>query len=433
MANPDASVPVRLAESDLDSPLAGRVAFVDSGGISDWGIRGTAAPHVAVPATPSDLFGRGLHSLFRNYLVTRGVSGGIAALCDDAAFLRAIRRLADRVYASALARHGASRIVDASPSNTEAADVIRAVYPDAPTLRSRSDAAALADAWSAPAGPVPALAPAAPVDLAPIFVVGMPRSGTTWVEHMLCAHPAIDGPGSETAIFVSLRALANNAARPADEGIAGWIDEEEMFAAMREFVEGLFAHYLQTTGSAASSFLEKTPLHAEHLDLIHSVFPGAPVISVYRDGRDVVRSLLEMESATDDVVVAASRWTEITATTAAALRTLPRARDERYETLLADPVGSVADLLSWLGLPPDPATLAELGRRATERVSQYNTTGDVGSGKWRSLSARNLRAVHRHAGERLVDMGYMSRDELDRALSGVAYRVDTAIRRLRRR
>jgi hypothetical protein len=411
--NPFVDVPIRLDEHEVSSPLAGRVAFVV--GDSD-------ADDKLPPAFAGDLFGRGIQTLFRNYLAGRDVGNGIAALCDDKTFLHAVRRLTDTVYAAAMTRLGLDRIVDASLTNARVIEVIRAVYPEAPIRDTE------------PIDPLPPFGPGGPrLSAPPLFIVGVPRSGTTWLENMLMAHPAIDGPGRETSIFVSLRALRDNLARPATVGLARWIEPAELVAAMREFVDGLFAHYLATTGSTATRFLEKTPLHAEHLALINEVFPDAAIISVHRDGRDVVHSVLEMEAATDSVMVAASKWTDITRTVSEEFPKLPAARDERYEDVLRDPVATMIDILAWLGLPATDEVVAELRARAGVRVSQYNTTGDVGSGKWRSLSQRDLRGVYRYAGDRLVEAGYMSADDLRRERSRPLYRIEQATRRVRRR
>jgi hypothetical protein len=318
-----------------------------------------------------DLFNRGVRALFRNFDAGRGIPdpAGISALCDEDFFVRAVRRLTDAIYAAG----GHAHVVDASPGNAAVRDLIARVY-------------------GAPAPP--------PVDVtalvAPVFVVGVPRSGTTWVQNMLLAHPALDGPRVETSIFVSLQPLWNN------ERLRDWMPAAELAAALRTFVSELLSGY-------GPRVVEKTPLHAEHMPLIQSVFPDAAFISVHRDGRDVVQSLLQMESATDDVVVAATRWSEITREVSAVLPTLTQARDMRYESMLADPVGAIADLFAWLGLPADADTMTEVHRRAAERVSQYNTTGDVGAGKWQNLSRKQLRAVYRHAGDRLVELGYLSR------------------------
>jgi hypothetical protein len=381
-----------MKDRDVDPHMRGRVGFSTVAGApeSDKSVRG-------------DLFGRGVQVLFRNYLAGREVGGGLAALADDDRFLRGVRRLTDTVYASAMDRLGVDRIVDVSPGNARVIEVIRAVYPDAFDELGTSGAATGHQAY-----------PVRELGAPPIFVVGVPRSGTTWLQHMLKAHPAIDGPEQETSIFLSLRALHDNIGRPAAVGVAGLIERPAFIAALREFAGSLFADYLTATDSGASRFLEKTPLHAEHLALMADLFPEASIVSIHRDGRDVVRSLLEMDAATDDVVAAATIWADITARVEAAVPSLRHARDERYEDLLEEPVGRVAELLEWLGLAADDEVRERIARRASERVSQYNTTGDVGTGKWRALPARTRRAVYHHAGDRLLSMGYVTADELRR-------------------
>jgi hypothetical protein len=212
---------------------------------------------------------------------------------------------------------------------------------------------------------------------------------------MLLAHPVLDGPRVETSIFVSLKALWNN------QGLREWMARDALAAAMRRFVSALLAAYAPPT-----RLLEKTPLHAEHMALIEAVFPDAAFVSVHRDGRDVVQSMLQMEAATDDPAVAARRWSEITRQVSATLPSLTKARDLRYESVLDDPVATITDVFTWLDLPVDAQVRAEVARRAGERVSQYNTTGEVGPGKWRSLSRRQLRTVYRYAGDRLEELGY---------------------------
>jgi hypothetical protein len=331
----------------------------------------SAADSVTAPKVVTDLFRRGVQALFRNFDAGRGVPNpaGISALCDEKSFVRALRHLTDDIYAAS----GHEHVCDASPSNAEVRALIDRVY-------------------SAPAS---ARFDGADLD-APIFVVGVPRSGTTWVENMLLAHPQLDGPRVETSLFVSLQPLWNN------DALREWIAPDALAVAIRRFVSELLAGY-------GPRLVEKTPLHAEHMALIAAVFPDAAFISVHRDGRDVVQSLLQMESATNDVEVAATRWAEITREVSATLPTLPKARDLRYESLLADPVGAIGELFAWLDLGVDDALLAEVGRRATERVSQYNTTGDVGPGKWKTLSRKQLRVIDRCAGDRLVELGYVSR------------------------
>ena len=112
--------------------------------------------------------------------------------------------------------------------------------------------------------------------------------------------------------------------------------------------------------------------------------------------------------------------------------TLRRFREVRYESLLDDPVDGVVTLLDWMGLPTEPGLRAELETRSAERVSRYNTSGEIGSGKWTAMPAADLRTIYRHAGDRLVELGYLSPRELARIRSRPSYRLDAVTRRLRR-
>jgi hypothetical protein len=176
--------------------------------------------------------------------------------------------------------------------------------------------------------------------------------------------------------------------------------------------------------SAASWFIEKTPLHALHLRLIAAVYPDAWIISIHRDGRDVARSVLDVDFGLDELAGVARAWAAITAEVEQFGASNPRFRDVRYEDLLAGPTALTTELLTWLGLAPDSDVERAVAQRASERVSQYNSSGDVGAGKWKELSGADLRTIYRHAGDRLVAAGYMTPGELAIERSRPRYRFD---------
>ena len=434
-------MPIRLASSDAAaSPTAGRLLFV-----IDPNRRGQAVvdalrvlPGVARAQPALDLFGRSLHVMLGNYLTAYRVRGGFAALVDsDDDFLRATRRLADSIYATVL-RGGGRVLLDDSATNSDAPHVIQGIYPDALfVIVDDNDAAKLVQGPNVvrvyatdtnaavlraremldrvAAFRAPPFADTARLPLPPIFVVGCPRSGTTWVQELLRAHPAVAGPEKETAIFIALRSLFTNPA------LADVVGRRELVAIVRRFARELFADYLAAHAPDASRFIEKTPLHADHLDVIGELFPEAYILGVYRDGRDVVRSLGEVDAGVKDTATAARRWVDLTRKVDSHARRSARTRHERYEAWLQDPVAHAADVLTWVGLPPDPGVLEELARRAPVRVSQYNTTGAVGEGKWRDLSPDRLDTIYRIAGARLVELGYLT--ERPRGRGGFRLRV----------
>jgi hypothetical protein len=427
-------------------------------------------PGVVVPPGPSDLFDAGLNPVIGNYLTAVHVGGGVSGLATERPFLLALRGLADAVYGAVLERAGADVVVDASPSSARAPQVLPALYPEALVVLVEADgpepstpllpgprtcrlrpadlaeepavlaarlAAAIAETSTSvppPSDPpsTPTGAQVSPLQDRAIFVVGCPRSGTTWIENLLRAHPSVGGPSGETALFESLGALWDNAARPPGEGLAGWIDRDGLIAAVRRCCDALFGACLAAQEThEATWLLEKTPGHGWHLDLIAAVYPDAWVVSIHRDGRDVARSLVEVTFGSDDLASAARAWARLTERIDQTGPSCPRFRDIRYEDLLMDPVGVTTDLLGWVGLPVDADVMAALEARAAERVSRYNTAGEVGAGKWTGLSRADVRTIYRHAGDRLVAMGYLSARELAEARSRPAFRLGAVRDRLR--
>ncbi len=234
-----------------------------------------------------------------------------------------------------------------------------------------------------------------------VLVVGCPRSGTTWLEHLLLSHPAAGGiEEKETWLFLGLHPLMTN------ERIAQWTPRDDRVAALRRFCDRMFIAGLARHRPGATHFVEKTPNHALHLDEINTVYPDAWVIHLVRDGRDVVRSLLEFEHGVTDATTAAQLWVRTLTAVAASAPHLDRLREVRYEQLVADPVDGTAALLAWIGLPADDGVRAAIASRAGQRVSHFNTTGAVGSGKWRDLGAAARAEIDAVAGALLVERGY---------------------------
>jgi hypothetical protein len=450
-------MPIALSRADVAGlSTFGRNIFVaDAGGNATPALL-TACREVegvVVPPVPGDLFGGGLDRVLHNYLAGMHVGYGLSGLTDETTFLLAVRALADSAYEAV----GDGRtVVDASVANTPLAHVIQAVYPDAvfvvvdppagpspaPQLLtgphvlrlSTADVAdrtglveRLAAACRAAASHARPAPPAAALTLPgrPVFVVGCPRSGTTWLQHMLAAHPATGGPRHETAMFSSVRGLVDNRA------LHAWIGRDELFGALRRFCEGLLARCMADQAPDATRLIEKTPHHALHLDLVTAMFPDASIVGIHRDGRDVVRSLLEIEFGTQSAAVAAEGWLQSTRAVREFASQSTRTRDERYEELLAEPVGRVSDLMRWLDLRVDDSVFSELRARAGTRVSQHGTTGEVGSGKWRDIAPAHLRTIYRIAGDQLVALGYMTAEELAAVRRDPAYIAAAAAARLK--
>lgn len=147
----------------------------------------------------------------------------------------------------------------------------------------------------------------------PFFIVGCSRSGTTLLQALIDSHPHIAIPpeshvyvrfGPIAATYGDLSRARNRrrliAAFLRDAFIEEWrlgVYVADVEARVRRPVfagvaEALFDIYAEQHG--ASRWGDKTPEHIRHLDEIRRDFPGARLIHLVRDGRDVAEAMRRM-------------------------------------------------------------------------------------------------------------------------------------------
>jgi tetratricopeptide (TPR) repeat protein len=111
----------------------------------------------------------------------------------------------------------------------------------------------------------------------PVFVVGMPRSGTSLAEQIIASHPAAYGAG-ELDFWAMLNAK--------DRGQTKRILVEPA----RSKVAEEYLRILDGFSRSASRVVDKAPVNSDLLGLIHSVFPNARIIYMQRDPIDTCLS-----------------------------------------------------------------------------------------------------------------------------------------------
>jgi tetratricopeptide (TPR) repeat protein len=122
-------------------------------------------------------------------------------------------------------------------------------------------------------------------DLLPVFVVGMPRSGTTLVEQILAAHRDVHGAGERTALSQAFATLGGGES-PASVG--------RIAALACESLDAAAARYLATLRELAPSamrIVDKMPGNFLYLGLVGLMLPGARIIHCVRDPRDIGLSI----------------------------------------------------------------------------------------------------------------------------------------------
>jgi tetratricopeptide (TPR) repeat protein len=184
----------------------------------------------------------------------------------------------------------------------------------------------------------------------PVFVVGMPRSGTSLTEQILASHPEVHGAGE--LLYWIFAADAERAAAP--EQRAATISELG-----RAYLQGLEAQ-----ASDASRVIDKLPVNFRHIGLIHAALPGARFIHLERNSLDTCLSIYFQgfsaahPYATDfgDLAHYYHEYRRLMAHWRAVLPPLTLL-ELRYEDLVDDTEGYSRRMLAHIGLPWDPHCL----------------------------------------------------------------------------
>lgn len=194
----------------------------------------------------------------------------------------------------------------------------------------------------------------------PVFIVGMPRSGTTLTEQIISSHPAVHGAG-ELAYFARIA-----------HGLHALLKTPERFprccAAIDRSNAGLLVDpYLQLLrwhSATAPRITDKMPTNYRYLGLIATLFPRATVIHCTRDAMDTCLSiyfqsfekgheysydLREIGETYNRYLRLMQHWD----------RVLPgRIYTSNYEELVASPGEKARALVAACGLPWDERCLA---------------------------------------------------------------------------
>ncbi|MGH8061410.1 MAG: tetratricopeptide repeat-containing sulfotransferase family protein, partial [Pseudoxanthomonas sp.] len=117
-------------------------------------------------------------------------------------------------------------------------------------------------------------------DPRPVFIVGMPRSGTTLTEQIIAAHPLAFGCGE----LPDMALIARELQWPQDASRA---DNRMLEQAITRYMDAATRH----SPAGAIRLIDKAPLNFFHLDLIALLFPRARVIWCRRDPRDIAISI----------------------------------------------------------------------------------------------------------------------------------------------
>lgn len=248
-----------------------------------------------------------------------------------------------------------------------------------------------------------------PLDERLVFVVGSPRSGTTFLASAIGSLPGFVDLGEVAPLKAAIPELSA-------------LPPEQAAPRLRRVLA--VSRRLGFVGSLRA--VEQTPETAFVVTAVRRAFPDAQIVHIVRDGRDVVCSLLERGwlsagrsgeeddarrpygveprfwveperagefSRATDARRAAWAWRRyVTAARTAGVGAL----EVRYERLASDPTGVAHELARFLDAPAEPLARA-LARAHGESVGRYV----------RELSPEQLAEVGEESGVLLRKLGYL--------------------------
>ena len=196
----------------------------------------------------------------------------------------------------------------------------------------------------------------------PIFILGMPRSGTSLLEQVLATLPGVHGAGEITWLPETLQAAGKDCEEGAfhfPETLETWSDDALMELGTR------YVERIRELAPRATHVVDKLPDNFMHIGLIHLMFPNARIVHSMRDPMDSCFSCFSRLFIADnlgftyDLGAVARYWVSYHELMQHWHAVLPPGRilDVAYEDMVGDFENQARRLVAYLGLPWDERCL----------------------------------------------------------------------------
>jgi len=215
----------------------------------------------------------------------------------------------------------------------------------------------------------------------PIFIVGMPRSGTSLVEQMLASHAQVFGAGERSWLGDLIGEMLPDYPKTVPSDTAQAVGER-------------YSERLRALAPDAARITDKLPANFRHLGLIHRALPNAKILHIRRDARDtcfscyskLFRSGLNFAYELGELGRYYQAYDRLMAHWHGLLPA-DRLLDIQYETLVADFEHEAKRIVAFCGLEWDAACLRFYeNKRAVRTLSEFQVRRPLFSdsiGRWR--------------------------------------------------
>ncbi len=237
----------------------------------------------------------------------------------------------------------------------------------------------------------------------PIFIVGMPRSGTTLTEQIISSHALVAGAGELPEMPAIARALGDNPrmAQRFFANVTSMSDVESKNHAQH------YLKFIARTSHTAQRITDKMPHNFEHVGLISLLFPNATIIHCKRDAIDncvscYMNAFSEAHSYNTDLAKLGRYYRAYNKLMAHWHKVLPgRIFDNQYETLVANQEEQSRKLIDHCKLPWDDACLNYIeNERSVTTISRWQVRQPI-----YQTSIKRWKPYEKHLGPLIEALG----------------------------
>lgn len=253
-----------------------------------------------------------------------------------------------------------------------------------------------------------------------IFIIGAPRSGTTWLHALIANHPDVAATPEIEQTFFS---------RYLPPIVKGW--EDELYNIKRgAWVQGLpylwkegefdsFVQYFLTNVYVkilerkpdAKIIIDKQPEYAHHVKLIKRFIPNAKFIHIVRDGRNTVISMMSAAKRVGfgekEIKGAASAWVRYSQNAMLASQYADSCYLEvKYEDLVKSEKETLSKIFDFCGLEWNDKLVVDNNEYSSPNPDISSAERRNGCAWVKKLSITQKYVFDQVAGELLIDLGY---------------------------
>lgn len=258
----------------------------------------------------------------------------------------------------------------------------------------------------------------------PIFIVGSPRSGTTFLRDLLNSHPHLAIPNETHFIPKLYLAYGEPQSLTEVKKIFQWIEKTSYFRRFQielksddlnncqtfsDIIYLIFNAYAQKQGK--KRWADKTPTYLNHMQLLLKIFPNAKFIHLIRDGRDVALSMIPLVFSHNNIYTAAWGWKNTVNKGIKQSRSIPQGQylEIRFEDLILETEKTMKNLCQFIDEPYTSDIL-----KATRSGDYQHMSGTIlpvadlsKINQWENkMSIKDQMIFESVAGDLLAQLGY---------------------------